>query len=52
MLFLNNTKVTDAGLEHLKGMTNLRKLTLVDTQVTDEGVDKLQQALPDCKIKR
>jgi len=31
--------VTDAGLEHLKGL-NLDDLLLFGTQVTEEGVDK------------
>ena len=48
-LFLMNTSVTDAGLTHLKG-SNLRELALIDTQVTQEGVEKLQQALPTCWI--
>jgi hypothetical protein len=59
-----NTNITDAGLEHLKGMTNLQLLDLrgSNTQyvevkfhsssITDEGVKKLQQALPNCKIER
>ena len=42
--------VTDAGLEHLKALTKLKSLHLDRTNVTDEGVEKLQQALPDCYI--
>ena len=38
------------GLVHLKEMTQLESLGLRDTQVTDAGVDDLQQALPNCKI--
>ena len=51
-LYLNNTQVTDAGLEHLKGMTHLRSLSLRGTKVTDEGIQELQQALPNCRIRR
>jgi hypothetical protein len=51
VLNLNRTKVTDDGLEHLKGMTSLRRLLLQRTKVTDAGVRKLQQALPNCKIE-
>ena len=49
-LYLNNTQVTNAGLVHLKGLSNLQTLFLNDTQITDEGVKQLQQALPNCEI--
>ena len=42
------TQGTDAALEHLKGLkglSELQSLGLRGTQVTDEGVEKLQQAL-------
>ncbi len=45
-------QITDAGLEHLKGLTKLKTLSLPGTQVTDSGVKKLQQTLPNCKITR
>ena len=45
-------KVTDAGLEHLKGCTGLRNLAVNITKVTPDGIAKLQQALPNCKITR
>jgi internalin A len=51
-LYLGNTRITNAGLKHLKGLSHLRALCLNGTQVTDEGIKDLQQALPDCKIKR
>ena len=44
--------ITDAGLVHLKGLTNLEGLLLIGTQVTDAGVAKLKEALPDCRISR
>ena len=49
---IEHTKVTDAGLEHLKGLPLLNELNLADTKVTDEGVKRLQQALPICAIGR
>jgi len=33
-------------------MSHLELVGLNDTKVTDEGVRKLQQALPKCKIER
>ena len=35
-------QITDAGLVHLKGLTNLEQLDLVDTQVTDAGLVHLK----------
>ncbi len=37
-LNLNGTQVTDAGLEHLKGLTRLQTLFLINTQITDAGL--------------
>ena len=37
-VFLRDTQITDAGLVHLAGMTNLQDLYLTDTQVTDAGL--------------
>jgi hypothetical protein len=39
---LIGTRVTDAGLEHLKGLTDLKILLLVGTPVTDAGLDHLK----------
>ena len=44
--------ITDAGLAHLKGLTNLTYLDLGKTQITDAGVAELQQALPKCRIRK
>ena len=52
MLDLLGTEVTDAGLEHLKGLSELQSLDIHNTKVTDEGVKKLRQALPNCDIGR
>ena len=45
-----NMHITDAGLVHLEGLTKLKDLDLMFTQVTDEGVKKLKEALPNCEI--
>ena len=49
-LYLNETKVTDAGLVHLKELKKLEVLFLNDTKVTDAGAKELQKSLPDCYI--
>jgi len=48
-LNLKGTQVTDLG--PLTGLTKLEKLELGGTPVTKEEVQKLQKALPTCKIK-
>jgi hypothetical protein len=47
---LDNTRVTNAGLVQLKGLSKLTWLNLNNTQVTDAGVRELQESLPNCKI--
>jgi hypothetical protein len=47
---LDNTDITNAGLEHLKGLPNLRSLNLHKTKVTEEGLRQLREALPKCRI--
>lgn len=49
-LDLSGTAVANAGLARLDALTRLKRLDLSDTPVTDEGINKLQQALPNCKI--
>jgi hypothetical protein len=44
------TAVTDAGLDHLKGLPKLRNLYVWQTKVTQAGVDRLKQALPQVQI--
>ncbi len=41
-VFLGGTQVTDAGLEHLKGLTSLQTLDLGDTFVSDAGLEHLK----------
>jgi Leucine Rich repeat len=41
-LNLSGTKVTDAGLRHLRGLTTLRTLELIDTGITDTGLKNLK----------
>jgi hypothetical protein len=41
-VYLTGTSITDAGLAHLKGLTNLYVLLLDDTRVTDAGLVHLK----------
>jgi len=45
-----SSQITDGGLVHLEDLPKLESLFVFQTQVTDEGVKKLQQALPNCKV--
>jgi hypothetical protein len=51
-LDVTGTFITDAGLANLWGLNQLSHLRLGNTKVTDQGIKKLQQALPKCKIER
>ncbi|MGD9127809.1 MAG: hypothetical protein PVH19_10580 [Planctomycetia bacterium] len=51
-LVLSNADVSDEGLESLAELTNLKELHVDSTRVSDEGVKKLQEKLPNCKIKK
>ena len=39
---LRDTDVTDAGLKHLKGLSNLAWLNLDRTRITDAGLEHLE----------
>jgi hypothetical protein len=49
---LSDTAISDAGLEHLRGLTQLTALRIRRTKTTDAGEKKLQKALPNCTIQR
>jgi hypothetical protein len=52
-LGLTGTAITDKGLHHLESLSNLRNLFLFNCPaVTEEGIARLQRALPKCKIER
>jgi hypothetical protein len=50
MLFLNGTRVTDAGLSDIERLTRLEELWLAGTQITGAGKAQLRQALPNCTV--
>ena len=45
-------EISDAGLVHLKGLTELQTLDLDSTQITDAGIADLKKALPNCAIRK
>ena len=47
---LDGNKISDDGIERLKGLVNLRWLSIKRTDVTQSGVRDLQRALPECEI--
>jgi len=51
-LELRQTQITDAALEIIGGMKKLEYLDIAQTGVSDEGVKRLAQSLPKCKIVR
>jgi hypothetical protein len=50
-LDLQFTQVSDAGLEQLKNLQNLRYIFLAETQVTPSGIENLRKMLPNCIIQ-
>jgi hypothetical protein len=52
-LYLDGTPITDEGLRRLEGLTSLRYLRLGGNRgVTDAGVARLEEALPEVKVTR
>jgi len=41
-IYSNTSKITDAGMEHLTGLSNLEELDLLDTKVGDAGLEHLK----------
>jgi hypothetical protein len=44
--------ITDASIEHLEKLSNLKAIDLVDTSVTEKGVKRLKRALPKAAIRK
>lgn len=49
VLNIGKTKITDESAETLIGMPWLDTLVVIDTKVTDEGVRKLLERLPNLR---
>jgi serine/threonine protein kinase len=50
----NNTPepITDAALDEFAQLKKLKKLYLIETQVSATALEKLQKALPDCQVTK
>jgi hypothetical protein len=49
-LRLDTVRVSDNGLRQLEPLTSLRSITLWDTDVTEQGITRLEQALPQLTV--
>ncbi|MBI3465845.1 MAG: hypothetical protein HY000_22740 [Planctomycetes bacterium] len=49
-LSLAGSGLSDAGIKHLAGLTNLESLDLRRTKASAAGIAELQHALPNCQI--
>lgn len=45
-----NSNITDAAIEHLAVLENLKSLHVKWTRITAEGAARLNQSLPDCEV--
>jgi hypothetical protein len=52
VLNLTGTPVGDTGLRHVHGLSKLQRVYAAHTEISDEGVRQLKQALPDCEVYR
>jgi hypothetical protein len=51
-LTLSGPHCDDRAIEHLTKLTRLESLTLSETKISQEGMRRLQRALPDCRVER
>jgi hypothetical protein len=51
-LDLAGTQVTDAGLDHLASLPQLRQLNVSGTAVTPDAVARLRESLPNLRVTR
>jgi formylglycine-generating enzyme required for sulfatase activity len=51
-LRLDDTKITDATLQHLEPLKNLTTLTVTRTKVTPDGIAAFEKSHPGCRVTR
>lgn len=49
---LSRTPISDASIPFLSELRHARWLNVGETEITDEGLEKLRAALPDCEVGR
>ena len=49
---LRNTDVSDKCITSLKKMKNLSTLYIDGTEITEEGIAKLEKSLPYCRVEQ
>jgi Leucine-rich repeat (LRR) protein len=52
ILDLSSSGITDACLPHLEHLSQLESLHLHETRLSEQGILKIQKALPNCRIVR
>ena len=50
-LWLDETLVDDSCIDDLKSLVGLKKLSVKGTKLTADGIKKLEETLPDCKVE-
>jgi hypothetical protein len=43
-------RITDAGIDHLRGLSDLEYLVIHGVSITPDGLQRLYAALPDCRM--
>jgi serine/threonine protein kinase len=51
-LNLSGTSVSDASVVHIQAMKQLKELHITETQISDEGIRRIQSALTKCHVQR
>jgi hypothetical protein len=51
-LAINRTRVSDAGLDRLRGLTNLKEIWVSDSAISDEGWSRFQAGMPNLDTVR